>query len=347
MTGTESSATFMYVGSSDSQDITVLALDEKSGALSPVAVTRVPGPEKPGGSLPLAISPDKRFLYAALRNEPFTVVSFAIDPKTGKLSELGKDSLAASMAYIATDRSGRFLLGASYPGHLVSVNPIGPDGIAKATSQTVPTGQNAHAILPDLSNAHVLHTSLGGDLLYVSKFDAASGKIALNDPPGVRVKDKAGARHVIVSPNAKFVYLVNELDATIDVFGYDSARGKLTPLQTISAMPQGSTAKPWAADIQITPDGRFLYASERTTSTLSAYTVDPGKGTLTLIETIPTEKQPRGFAIDPSGKYLFAAGQLSHSVTGYAIDKASGKLTRLKDYPVGKNPNWIELVAFR
>ena len=346
MTGTAGSATFLYVGSSDSQDITVMALDQKTGALSPVAVTPVPGPAKPGGSLPLAVSPDKKFMYAALRNEPFTVVSFAIDPKTGKLNQLGSNALAGSMAYIVTDRTGRYLLSASYPGHLVSVNPI-QKGVAMAPAQTVPTEQNAHAILTDASNKHALHTSLGGSLLYVSKFDPASGKLTLNDPPGARVKDKAGSRHMVFSPNGKFVYLLNELDATIDVFGYDGAKGKLTPLQNISAMPQGSGAKPWAADIHITPDGRFVYASERTTSTLSAYKVDPGKGTLTLIETVPTEKQPRGFAIDPTGKFLYAAGQLSNSLTAYAIDKSSGKLTRLKDYPVGKNPNWIEIVAFR
>lgn len=347
MTGTVTAATFVYVGNAETQDITVLSLDEKSGALSPVASVAVPGPAKPGASLPLAVSPDKKFLYAALRNEPFSVVTFGIDPKTGKLNMLGSNPLADNTAYISTDRSGRHLFSASYQGNKVAVNPIDAKGVAMGPAQVVPTEPNAHAILPDPGNRFVLHTSLGGDRLYVSKFDKATGKLAPNDPPSVKVKDKAGARHVIFSPNGKFVYLLNELDATIDVFGYDAAKGKLIPVQTLSAMPQGSTAKPWAADIHITPDGKFLYASERTTSTLTGYKVDPAKGTLTLIESVPTEKQPRSFAIDNTGKYLFAVGQVSHSLSSYGIDKATGKLTKLKDYPVGKNPNWIEVVTFR
>ena len=108
-------ATFLYVGSSDSQDITVLSLDPKSGALTPVATTAVPGPAKPGGSLPLAVSPDKKFLFAGLRSEPFTVATFAIDPKTGKLTHTGSGPLEGSMAYIATDKTGKYLLAASFP----------------------------------------------------------------------------------------------------------------------------------------------------------------------------------------------------------------------------------------
>ena len=111
-------------------------------------------------------------------------------------------------------------------------------------------------------------------------------------------------------------------------------------------MPKGFEGKPWAADIHLTPDGKYLYASERTTSTLAAFKVDPKTGMLTSIDSFATEKQPRGFSIDPTGRYLLAAGQLSNSMTAYAIDKATGKLTKLKDYSVGKNPNWVEIVAF-
>ena len=109
-------------------------------------------------------------------------------------------------------------------------------------------------------------------------------------------------------------------------------------------MPKGFDGKPWAADIHLTPDGKYLYASERTSSTLTAFRVDPASGELTTIESYPTEKQPRGFNIDPSGGYLLSVGQLSNSLTSYAIDKASGKLTVLKQYPTGKNPNWVEIV---
>jgi 6-phosphogluconolactonase len=339
-------ATFVYVGNADSQEVSVLEL-KANGDLTPVETRAVPGPAKPGSSLPLAVSPDKKRLYVGLRNEPYSVVTFTIDAKTGKLTPLGPGPLADSMAYVATDRSGKFLLSASYGGNKVTVNPIGPDGIVQAAQQVMPTQPNAHCIVADPSNRYVLHTSLGGDLVYLEKFDVRTGKLVPNDPPSVSVKAKAGPRHLVFAPNRKFVYLLNELDASIYVFPWDAKTGILKKeVQVATSLPKGFEGKPWAADIHLTPDGKYLYASERTTSTLAAFKVDPKTGMLTSIDSFATEKQPRGFSIDPTGRYLLAAGQLSNSMTAYAIDKATGKLTKLKDYPVGKNPNWVEIVAF-
>ena len=341
-------ATFLYVGSSDSQDITVLSLDPKTGALTPVETVAVPGPAKPGGSLPLAVSPDKKFMFAGLRAEPFTVATFSIDPKTGKLKHTGSGPLEGSMAYISTDKTGKYLLAASYPAHKVTVSPIGDKGVVGATQQTVTTEPNAHAIVTDSTNKYVFHTSLGGDAIYQQKFDAKTGKLSSNEPATVKTNAKAGPRHFVFSPSNKYVYLLNELDATVYVFPYDPAKGTMKKeVQTISAMPKGSSVKPWAADIHITPDGKYLYASERTTSTLAAYKVDPAKGTLTLIDSYPTEKQPRAFAIDPSGRFLYSVGELSHSLTIHGIDPKTGALSKIKDMPAGKKPNWVEIVTLR
>jgi 6-phosphogluconolactonase len=341
-----SAGTFVYVGNADSQDVTILEL-KSSGELTPVETAAVPGPAKPGGSLPLAVSPDKKRLHVGLRNEPYSAVTFAIDSKTGKLTPAGPGPLADSMAYVVTDRSGKFLLSASYGGHKVAVNPIGPDGIVQAAQQIMTTQPNAHCIMVDPSNRYVLHTSLGGDLVYQEKFDAKTGRLTPNDPPSVSVKTKAGPRHLVFSPNQKFVYLINELDASIYVFPWDAKTGTLKKeVQVATALPKGFEGKPWAADIHLTPNGKFLYASERTTSTLAAFSVDPKTGMLTPIDSFATEKQPRGFNIDPTGRYLLAVGQLSNSMTSYAIDKATGKLTKLGEYPMGKNPNWVEIVSF-
>jgi 6-phosphogluconolactonase len=341
-----SAATFVYVGNADSQDVTVLEL-KSSGDLTPVETAGVPGPAKPGSSLPLAVSPDKKRLYVGLRNEPYSAVTFAIDARTGKLKLVGSGPLADSMAYVVTDRSAKFLLGASYGGNKVTVNPIGPDGVVQSAREIIATEPNAHCIMPDPSNRYVLHTSLGGDLVYQEKFDVKTGKLTPNDPPSVSIKTKAGARHLVFSPNGKFVYLVNELDASIYVFPWDARTGTLKKeVQVATALPKGFEGKPWAADIHLTPDGKFLYASERTTSTLAAFSVDRKTGFLTSIDSYPTEKQPRGFNIDPAGRYLLSVGQLSNSMTSYSIDKATGKLARLREYPVGRNPNWVEIVSF-
>lgn len=336
---------FVYVGSADSNDIYVLELAQQSGELTQVDRVAVPGVIRSGGSIPLAVSPDKRFLYAAIRGEPLVAAGFAVDPASGKLEHVANGPLADSMAYIVTDRSGRFLLGASYSGHKVAVNPIRMPGVVEAARQVVATGPNAHCILPDPANRYVLSTSLGADLVYQWRFDPGTGTLSPNAPASLRVNEKAGPRHLVFHPHGTFVYLLAELDASIHVFGYDGASGQLSELQTASALPPGFDGKPWAADIRVTPDGRFLYASERRSSTLSAFGIDAGSGMLSPLEFVPTEKQPRSFAIDPTGRYLLAAGEVSNRMTSYAIDAATGKLTRLREYPLGRKPNWVEIVA--
>ncbi|MBC7578845.1 MAG: lactonase family protein [Tardiphaga sp.] len=337
-------ASFVYVGNADSQDITVLEL-KPDGAMIASETVAVPGPAKPGGSLPLVISPEKDRLYAGLRNEPYSAVAFGIDAKSRRLTFIGAGPLTDSMAYLSIDRTGRFLLGASYGGNKVAIHPIGPNGVLASALQVIATEPNAHCIIFDPTNRYVLHTSLGGDVIYQQKFDAAKGTLSPNDPPTVSVKAKGGPRHLLFSPDRRFVYLLNELDAAIYVFPWNAATGTLKKeTQIASALPKGFDGKPWAADIHLTPDGKFLYASERTSSTLAAFAVDATTGALAPIDSYPTEKQPRGFAIDPSGRYLLAVGQLSNSLTSYAIDRASGKLTALGQYPTGKNPNWVEIV---
>jgi 6-phosphogluconolactonase len=336
--------TFVYVGNAESSDVHVFALDP-SGGLAEVQKVPIPGLSKAGSSTPMALSPDKRVLHVGTRGEPLAVSSFAIDPKTGKLAHVGNATLPDSMAYVATDRSGRFLLSASYGGHKVAVSPIDEKGQVGPATQVVATAPNAHAIVADPANRHVLATSLGGDVVNQFRFDAATGKLSPNDPPAAKVKDKAGPRHFVFHPGGKLVYLLNELDASVVAFDYDAEKGQLKEKQVISALPAGFDGKPWAADLQITPDGRFLYASERTSSTLAAFKVDPAGGTLTLVGHYPTEKQPRAFAIDPGGRYLLAVGQLSHGLSVYGIDQESGKLAKLKEYPMGKNPNWVEIVS--
>lgn len=332
-------ATMVYVANADSQEVSVLQLDRQSGQLTPVETVAV------GGTvMPLAVSPDKRFLYAALRSQPFRVVSFAIDATSGKLKKLGEAPLADSMANIDVDHSGRWLFAASYPGHKITVNSIDDKGAAGAIQQLIPTAPNAHAIHANASNQFVLATSLGGDNLSVWRFDAAKGQLSANDPAVVKIAPKSGARHFVWDKAQKHLYLLNELDASLDVFAWDGASGALRPLQRTTTLPAGFTGKPWAADMHLSPDGRFLYASERTSSTLATFSVDSISGILEPAGHTPTEKTPRGFAIDPSGHFLVAAGQESHSVSLYAIDPATGALGEARRLPVGKNPNWVEIV---
>jgi 6-phosphogluconolactonase len=110
--------------------------------------------------------------------------------------------------------------------------------------------------------------------------------------------------------------------------------------------PRNTDNDIWAADIHMTPNGRFLYVSERTSSTLATFSVNAESGKLTYVGSTPTEKQPRGFAIDPKGKFLIASGEKSETISTYAIDQATGALRLIQKYPSGKGANWVEIVSF-
>jgi 6-phosphogluconolactonase len=294
-------------------------------------------------------------------------VSFAIDPRTGTLSHIGNGPLADSMANIAFDHTGKFLFSASYGGNRIAVNPVAADGVVGAPAQVIPTGLNAHAALPSPDNRFLFATNLGSDQVLRFAFNATTGELTLSDPPANKAPEKSGPRHFVFHPSGRFVYLVHELNGDVAAFAYDATSGAWREVQRTTALPAGfdgkesgkkpsdkkpssdqkpsSDKKPWAADIHVTPDGRFLYASERATNTLAAYKIDSDSGKLTTIGSVPTEKQPRGFNIDPSGRYLAAVGELSDGMTVYAIDPRSGALTALKSYPTGKKPNWVEFIS--
>src|SRR5581483_9339361 len=134
--------TFVYVSNANSREVGVYQLDA-SGGLKEVQRAAVP---TPGGLGPLAVSPDRRFLYTAQREDPFPLNTFAIDGLTGELTHIATSHLAGSSPYIITDRTGRWLFSASYQHSLVSVSPIGPSGVVQPPHQIVRTEQNAHSI---------------------------------------------------------------------------------------------------------------------------------------------------------------------------------------------------------
>ena len=333
-------ATYVYVSNSESEDISVFRMDETDGRLAAVETVPVGG-----AIMPMALSPDRRRLYAALRSQPYCVVSFAIDPRDGRLTELGRAPLAESMAYIVTDAAGRYLLGASYGGNLLAVNRIGSDGVAGDVQQIVGTGPNAHAIRVSADSRFAFAAVLGADQLVRLSFDAATGRLANEAAPAFTLPAGSGPRHFVFSADGRFVYLLDELDGKLHVLAFNCANGAVEPIQSVSFLPPDFRGdNPWGADLQLTPDGRFLYASARTSSTLAAFRVDAATGTLARIGTCHTQKQPRGFNIDPSGRYLFAVGQLSPLMSVYRIDVQTGALRETGQYPVGEGANWVEVL---
>jgi len=329
----------LYVSHAESGEITLFHLDPQRPALVPVQTLAVGGEV-----MPMALSPDRTRLYAARRSQPREALSFGIDARSGRLQPLGAAALPHSMANIATDRTGRWLFSASYGGDQVAVNAIDPEGIARATQQVEATGRHAHAIHASPDNRFVYAATLGAGVLLRWNFDAERGALA---GPATALAPHADAspRHFVFSPDGRFAYLLNELDGVIDVLARDAASGELTPVGSASVLPPGFTGEPWAADLHLAPDGRFLYASERRSSTLSIFAADAASGALSLRGQAATEAQPRGFGLTPDGRFLVAAGQQSHQLSLYAVDAMQGGLTLVDRCATGRGPNWVESIA--
>ena len=350
--------TFVYVSNAEDGAIATYRMQPETGALQP-------GPRVDVAPMvmPMVVSADRRYLFAAVRSKPLSVVTLSIDPRTGALMPVSTSPLPESMCYLSLDKTGRFLFAASYAASLVSVQAVGDDGRVSAEPlQVIPTGRNAHSIRIDESNRFVFVPTLGSDAVFQFRFDAKSGRLSSNTPALVLVKPSAGPRHVITSPNNRFVYVVNEMLGTVTTFALDNETGLLTELDSTSGLPPDAKLIPgakrgaqperntdndiWAADLHITPDGRFVYMSERTSSTLAQFNVNAATGKLTYVGSTPTEKQPRGFAIDPTGRFVVASGEKSERISVYAIDAATGTLRALERYPTGKGANWVEIVTF-
>ena len=354
---------FVYVSNAEDGDIGMYTL-QADGSLQPgqrFKATKL--------VMPMAVSPDKRFLIAAVRSKPFQAYSYSIDKSSGVLNLVGTGTLAESYPYIALDRSGRFLLGASYGANQVGVNPVGADGRVGEPLQVIPTARNAHSIRTDNTNRFVFVPHLGTDQVFQFLFDEKGGRLTANTPPVLQLKQGTGPRHLIVSSDNRFVYLLNELTGMVTTLSLDPNAGTLKELDSVSTLPpdtklvpgapRGAVGTPgankaprntdndiWASDLHLTPNGRFLYAAERTSSTLAAFRVDTASGKLTYLGSTPTEKQPRGFNIDPTGRFIVVSGEQSDTISSYAIDAETGALKPIGRYPTGKGANWVEIVAF-
>ena len=294
----------------------------------------------------VAVHPNGRFLYAVNEIQNYKgpnsggVSAFSIDRSTGKLTFLNEvPSRGADPCYITLDKTGKYVLVANYTGGSIAAFPVLEDGkLGEASAFVQHTGhgtnperqEKAHAHSIDLSpdNRFAMVDDLGLDELFVYKFDSANGSLTPNDPPFAKLDPGAGPRHFALSPNGKFAYVVAEMHSTVTVFSNDEKTGTLHPLQTISALPKDFAGRNDDAEIEMHPSGKFLYVSNRGSDTITVFSIDPAKGTLTPVAYTPTQgKEPRSFEIDPTGKFLFAANQKSDNIVVFRIDPKTGRLT--------------------
>ncbi|MFC4274856.1 lactonase family protein [Achromobacter aloeverae] len=336
----------VHVSSSESREIHAFLLDGQSGRLELLETIDVPGSGAPTrGNIPLAWSRDGKVLYAQVRIDPFPLSAFALDAGSGRLRLLQTADAPAPLAYLGPTRDGRFLLGASYDGAMLTVNRIEADGrIDFPCLQTVPTPPKAHCIVEAPDGGWVYATSVDGEAILVYRLDEVSGRLAPAQPAAYATRPGSGPRHLVFHPALDILYCVNEHAGSVAAYRVDRATGALREQQYESLVPPDFSGRAMGADIHLTPDGALLYASVRKTDAITAFRVDPVSGALTHAGTFEVEAYPRGFAIAPNGRFLLCAGQKSNRVSVFAIDSATGALALLERHPAGGMPSWIEIV---
>jgi 6-phosphogluconolactonase len=334
----------LFVGTytdKESKGIYAYSFDSASSELTPLGVAA----ETINPSF-LAIDPSRRFLYAVNEVQNYKGVSsgsvsaFSIDRSTGKLQLLNRiASRGADPCYIAFDKTGKYVLVANYTGGSVAVFPVWPTGQIGESSAFVQhagssvnherqAGPHAHWIETTPDNRFAIAADLGLDELLVYRFSGAAGALTPNDPPYANLDPGAGPRHLAFHPEGKLAFVVNELQSTITTFSYDPNRGALHKLNTVSTLPKGFTSNNDAAEIEVHPNGKFLFASNRGNDSIAVFSIGNITGALTLVDHFSTQgKTPRNFTIDPTGKFLLVANQDSNSIVVFRIDRNSGKLT--------------------
>lgn len=322
------------------QGIYTCELDTTTGAIKQLSTS---GNVK--GASFVALHPSHKYLYAVSEVADYkesnsgAVASFALDPATGKLAPLNyQSSTSAGPCHLVVDRQGKNVLVANYGGATAAVLPIGTDGkLAPASSTVRHTGSSVnksrqeaphpHSINLDAANHYAFVADLGTDKVMVYRFDPAKGTLTPNDPPAVSIEAGSGPRHFAFHPSGKFAYLINELASTVTALAYDSARGTLKPIGTVSTLPKDFQGENTTAEVRVHPSGKFVYGSNRGHDSIAIFAVDTTTGTLTPKGHQATGgKTPRNFGIDPEGRFLLAANQDSNTITVFRIDPNTGKL---------------------
>jgi len=346
-------------GKSKSEGIYIYKFNPENGALRPYKI--IGNVVEPSF---LAIDKNRKYLYAVNETVEYdggksgAVSAFAIDRKTGDLRFLNKQpSLGGAPCHMTISDNGRFVLVANYLGGNVAVFPIENGGKLGASidfEQHSGSGLNkerqeaahAHSITLDKNNRFAFAGDLGIDKIMIYEFDAGNGKLQPNAAqPFYRTKAGAGPRHFKFHPDGKFAFVINELDTTITSLEYNDERGTLKEIQTVPTLPANFSGANTCADIHVSPDGKYLYGSNRGHDSIAAYRIDEKTGKLYFIEHTPTQgKTPRNLAIDPTGKFLLAANQNSDSIVTFRIDEKTGKLQLAGNKATVPSPVCLKLI---
>jgi len=287
----------------------------------------------------LSVSADNKFIYAVNENgTQSTVSAFSYDSKSGKIKLINKnDALGADPCHLINDSKN--IITANYSGGNIAVFKKNADGSITEGQQLIQhEGKGPNEARQEKAHVHmvafspdkkfVLANDLGLDKVFIYKYNPGAAHEILTLKGSVDVKKGSGPRHLTFSKDGKFVYLIQELDATLTTFSFDTA-GNLKLLSEKSILAKGFTGGTGAAAIKISPDGKFLYVTDRVdANNITVYKILKNGG-LELVEQVETlGKGPRDFAIDPTGNYLLVGNQHTNEISIFKRDKATGKLKK-------------------
>lgn len=334
------SDTLAYVGTytrDGSEGIYIYKYNTETGELSPIGSAKSDNPSF------LAIHPSGKFLYTVNEISEFDgekaggISAFAIG-ETGELTALNMQSVKGpGPCHLCIDATGKYALVANYGGGSVCVLPINEDGSLQEASDFIqhegssvnPRRQqepHAHSINLDAQNRFAYVADLGMDKVLVYELNLETGKLALAH--SVSVAPGEGPRHFDMHPNGKYAYLINEIGNTVNAYKYDTTTGNLEETQSINTLPEDFGETSHTADIHVSPDGKFVYGSNRGHDSIAIYAIAEN-GSLSLVGQEPTGgENPRNFGLDPAGNFLLVANQNTDNIVTFKIDKTNGTLTK-------------------
>jgi 6-phosphogluconolactonase (cycloisomerase 2 family) len=308
----------------------------------------------------LALSPDQTRLYAVSEIDSGALVSYAIDPRSMRLTRLSAVASGGnSPAYLSVHPSGKFAFAGNYGSGTVALFPIGADGALTAASDVRPSvgprhlghaadeqpgqfassdheGPHIHMVAADPSGQFVIANDAGLDLTLVWRLDAQAQRLLPAEVPVVPAPAGSAPRHFVFHPNGHVFYNLYEHDAKIAVYDYDPARGLLRLKQSLSTLPAKYAGSNLASEILISRDGRYVYAANRLHNAIASFAVLADGQLRALADTWVHADSPRSLSFDPTGAYLYACNQKSDSITSFRVNPATGALQFTGRYePVG------------
>ncbi|NDZ77759.1 lactonase family protein [Streptomyces sp. SID10853] len=351
----------LYIGTWGQNQVHAVRFDPVRGTMDPLgAVAEV-------SSNWVAAHPDRPVLYVAGGEQGGLVRTFRVDDASGALSLTGEIATEAvpggsgGLSYIGLNADADTLLVADFATGCAATVPAGPDGGLGAVASSVQdtgsgpnprqAGPHTHHVVIDPSRRFALVADFGADRVFVRDYDRASHRLSARTPAGRgswATAPGSGPRRLVFHPGGRTVYLLNELTADIQILGWDSRTGVLTPRRLLTTNAPGHTGATSGAELAISRDGRHVYTSNRGDNTLVVFSADPGTGLLTETQRLPCGGvTPWSFSLHPGGRWLFVANEASGTVNLFRVDPGSGRLTDTGTSVAVPNPDCVAVRVSR